>query len=177
MNLPLFKVRLSLNAIVGMLFFSGVAHSAEVREGRCHMGSCSWYSIEETDLIASSTKGALFKVATRWWSSSHPDNDYGKRARRTGGAIGTSYVLCSKTSPAILSQDGTKWEVHRLSPGHSDAVFGATESAYRWYWATCHQVTASDPYNDTERLARRFGYKVPEGAVDGSINEPQDILR
>jgi hypothetical protein len=48
------------------------AQAAELFIGRCHMEICSWFSIEEKELIGTSSDGALFKVVTKSWESDHP---------------------------------------------------------------------------------------------------------
>ena len=118
---------------LAIISLTGPAVAAELHNGRCHMDYCSWFSIEEKDLVSSNPSGALFKVTTRGWSSHHPNGSYNRRTRRTGGESTASFVFCSKDRPALIFQDESKWVAHTLAPGVQNAVYGYNESAYKQY--------------------------------------------
>lgn len=146
-------------ATVVWLALGAASRSAELHQGRCHMDSCYWFSIEETDLVASNAAGALFRTASRSWQSHHPNGSYERRTPRKGGQVSTEYVFCSKSRPAlIVSYDG-KWLVDALTPDREDGIFGANYSSYKSYFVVCHQTRIVDPYRENAKLARRYGYK------------------
>jgi hypothetical protein len=84
-----------------------------VLEGDCHMGDCSWYSIENAATIAPARDGILMRLELRTWLSHHPDGDYDKRAPRKPFGSFSSYVFCSYVRPAFIDfdSDSKKWTV------------------------------------------------------------------
>jgi hypothetical protein len=157
----------------------GMGHAGELYQGRCHMDTCSWFSIEERDLVGTSPYGVLFKVASRDWESIHPNGSYGKRTTRRGGGASTNYVFCSKTKAAVMfpSENQPKSEIVRLAPGNPDAVSGATIYANMYYFAVCHGVDANGE-GGFERFGKKFGYAISAGAVESEeIGQPGDLLK
>ena len=154
----------------------------KVVRARCHMDTCSWFSIESAKPAGQSGSGQLFKLATKWWQSDESKSMY-KRRPRHGGEVATSFVFCSKTVPAmILQNDHGKWTAARLNPGKSHTIAGATESIHIMYWAACHGKAVNDVYGDGERLAKALGYNVnwpadDDGYIgDKSLRRPTDAL-
>ena len=96
------------------------ATAGELFEGRCHMDVCSWYSVEEKDLVGTNAKGALFKVVIKGWTSQHPNGSYGEDPahRRQSGV---SYVFCSKSEPLVITGAENRWSALVLAPYVSSA--------------------------------------------------------
>jgi hypothetical protein len=160
---------------------TGSAEGAELIAGRCHMDYCSWFSIESRDITATSPKGALARVESRWWQSHHP-NGYNNinRARRTGGNLATGYVYCSKMVPTLIDRYEGQWVATTIAPGNPDAIHGATISSYIFYFAVCHGVTVTEAnlYDQTVLLGKKFGYaaKLNDDDAQRKIDSPTDVL-
>ena len=162
---------------LAIISLTGPAVAAELHNGRCHMDYCSWFSIEEKDLVSSNPSGALFKVTTRGWSSHHPNGSYNRRTRRTGGESTASFVFCSKDRPALIFQDESKWVAHTLAPGVQNAVYGYNESAYKRSFVVCHAVAPNDLYAELPRLGKRYGYPQTSPEPDQlDLSTPQEIM-
>lgn len=148
----------------------------KVVRGRCHMDTCSWFSIESMEPAGQSGRGQLFKMTLKWWESYHPGGSYDRRAPRQGEESATSFIFCSKTVPALIDKDdrGSGWSATMLAPGNSDAIFGATETALTLYWAACHGKAVEDVYKGGERLGKEFGYQVKWPVDSDGIVEPPD---
>lgn len=153
--------------------------AAELIPGRCHMGSCSWFSLEEKDLVGTAKAGALFKIVLKGWQSHHPDGNYGRRAPRQGGQARTSYVFCSKTKPALINRDVQgRWAAEYLPINAAFGPPGVQETATTIYFAACHAIGAGNQEDMTD-LARRFGYpeQETEGPEEKPITQLEDILK
>lgn len=177
-----FSAAVAQRMSLALLALAGVITSVQAGElfmGRCHMNQCSWFSIEERDIIGTSVHGALFRVRSRDWQSAHPNGAYEKRTPRTGGEESTNYVFCSKRKPAVMFPNGrdVKSQIIRLAPGNLDAIFGATEYANMYYFAVCHGITPKDE-NDIPRLGKRFGYSLGADVVESEeTGTPDDLLK
>lgn len=175
--------QLALGALILLGFIKGVApvQAAEVIPGRCHMDMCSWFSIEEKDLVGTDRNGALFRVVTKFWQSQHPGGSYDRRTPRRGGGTATSCALCSKTHPALL-EAGTpgRWAVNELDLGPESVLPGAAETATAVYFAVCHAVAVTNTGEELTRLARRFRYPAPSAdavSLPETVDRPEAILR
>jgi hypothetical protein len=141
------------------------ALTGKIAPGRCHMDYCSWFSIESAEALGEAPHGVLFKLDTKWFSSHHP-RGYDRPAPRKFDNEGTSYVFCSKTKPALLSQSDDKktWTADFLAPGNRQEVFGANETALAYYWAACHRAIVKDVYDEGARLGQKLGYRIGKAA-------------
>jgi hypothetical protein len=154
----------------------------KVVRARCHMDVCSWFSIEAAEPSGNSPKGQLYKLTTKWWESEHKGGDYNRRAPRRGGEVATNFVFCSKQKPAVIDhdEDRTAWLATPLQPGNSQAVFGASETAYAMYWAACHDAIVEDVYSEGDRLGRKLGYRFSGDVGDSEeqqvLASPEDVL-
>ncbi len=168
-------------SILAALLTQAPASAAEVIPGRCHMDVCAWFSVEEKDLVGTDRHGALFRVVTKAWQSTHPDGAYNRRSPRRGGGAATSYVLCSKQRPALLdAAPGGRWSVTELDLGPDSEPPGALETSTSLYFAVCHAVAAPDTGEALIGLARRFRYPAPSGAgqpLPETVDRPEAILR
>ncbi|WP_156387748.1 hypothetical protein [Methylobacterium sp. Leaf399] len=154
-------------------------NAAELISGRCHMGFCSWFSVEEKDLAGTAKAGALFKVVLKGWQSHHPDGNYARKTPRQGGQARTSYVFCSKSKPALINRDEQgRWAAEYLPINAAFGPPGVLETATTIYFAVCHAIGAGSQ-TDTTDLARRFGYpeQEEEGPAETPIAQLEDILR
>ena len=139
--------------------------------GRCHMGSCAFYSLEDWDIVGSNPKGSLMKVTTRTWQSTSPNG------RRSGGKADVRYLFCSKSAPSIVYNDKDQggWVASALSPS---SPAGYSYDATLMYFAACHGVIVKSD-DDFDTYARKFGYKETDGALpdDIKLGVPEDLLK
>lgn len=164
---------------LGLLILAPAAASAgELIRSRCYMDTCSWFSVEETALVGTSPKGALFKAVLKGWQSHHPNGRYERKAPRQGGQANTVHVFCSKTMPSVIvSADGGRWQVDTLALNTPYGPAGALESVTTTYYAVCHATAASDP-EAFIRLGQHFGYPALDEAPDSPVlARPEDILK
>lgn len=154
------------------------AHAGELLRGRCHMGSCGWFSLEEKELVGSGPDGALFKATFKGWQSQHPDGNYDRKVSRKGGKPMVSYYFCSGTRPAVIVQvPGGGWQVDTLALNSPDGPPGVLEDTTATYYAVCHAVAADGP-DAFARLGRHFGYPAMDEPPDApTITKPADILK
>jgi hypothetical protein len=141
----------------------------------CHMGACSWISIENRESLGPRGDGELFRVTTRLWEAEYPNGmSYDAPVRRTGGEYRDDYVFCSTTHPAVASSAGDgKWIADTLSPDQSAGVFGYNSSTYTLYFAACHGLAVDDP---AQANARALGYNTnAEWVRQLDISSPSEI--
>ena len=140
----------------------------------CHMGECTWISIENRESFGSRGDGELFRVTTRLWEGDYPNGmTYDAPVRRTGGEYRDDYVFCSNTHPAVASLLDGKWIADTLSPDQSAGVFGYNTSTYTLYFAACHGLAVDDP---TQVNARALGYNTnAERVRQVDISSPNEI--
>ncbi|WP_207179488.1 hypothetical protein [Methylobacterium indicum] len=143
------------------------------------MDYCSWFTVEERDIVTSISDGALVRTVMKGWESHHPDGNYARKTRRTGGNEVVTYFLCSKRTPAVVWRGDKpgKWEVNFLTNLASPP--GAAESVTNQYFAVCHGVK---PSGDWEILTRKFAYDIipdkDEGVADALyIDRPDEVMR
>ena len=166
-------VRLAPAALIALAPANVAA--AELFQGRCHMNECSWFSVEERDIVGSTADGALFKTVMKTWVSEHPDGDYEKKRPRRGVGTSVSYFFCSKSRPAVVweSQPGI-WEADFLTPGSPLGPSGAAEAATVEYFVVCHGLS---PEGGFAEMGKRFGYPPAESAPEPrKLARPEDLL-
>jgi hypothetical protein len=140
----------------------------------CHMGECSWISIENRESLGQRGDGEMFRVTTRVWQAEYPNGaSYDSPARRTGGDNHDGYVFCSTTRPAVAFSNDGKWTADTLSPDQSAGVFGYNTSTYILYFAACHGLAIEDP---TQANARALGYNTSSERVrQVDIGSPMEM--
>ena len=155
------------------------AQAAELMEGRCHMDYCNWFTVEERDIVTSISDGALVRTVMKGWESHHPDGNYTRKTRRTGGNEVVTYFFCSKRTPASVwrSDKPGKWEVNFLTDLASPP--GAAESVTNQYFAVCHGVK---PIGAWEILTRKFAYDIIPDKDDVvaealHVDRPEEVMR
>jgi hypothetical protein len=140
----------------------------------CHMGGCSWMSIENRESYGQRGDGELFKVTVRHWYADYPNGkSYESPARRTSGEYTDDYIFCSTTRPAVASFYGGKWTADNLSPDKPDGVFGYNSNTYTLYFAACHGLVVDDP---TQAHAAELGYRTSSERVrQVDIGSPMEM--
>lgn len=143
----------------------------------CHMEYCNYSSIESRELDSKSNVGELYLITTKGWSSYHP-NGYDIPAKKVGGNISKSYVLCSATKPAVIFENDGKWLMHRLAPGEVGGIFGYNSSDYTTYFAVCHGIAIDSAMSDKSvSLGKSLGYKVPPSIVEQiELDSPRSAI-
>ena len=153
--------------------------------GRCHMDGCGFFIIDAVAPIGSSKNGALFAVSSRNWQAiyrrTNDGHEYSRKPISASKPENTiTLVFCSKTSPDILYFLDGKWQDAPLRPGDADAVFGANESSYTFYYAACHNLITQDAVLPAD-LAKKLGYAFhggfPDGAGGSGERQPLDLLK
>src|SRR5829696_6645250 len=88
---------------------------------KCRMGQCQWLKLESARFLGRSSKGELYEVSQKWWTSCRgpPQND--GRGPLKFERNQSSYVFCSKTMPAIMGIYDGKKEGYFIYPG-TDSV-------------------------------------------------------
>jgi hypothetical protein len=161
----------------------------KVGYGRCHMDGCGFFIIDAAVPIGSTKNGTLFAISDRTWSAeyrAHGDNDDHEYDRPpisvSKQSSGISMAFCSKTKPVLFSFFDNKWNSTQLRPGDEAAVYGATESAYQYYYAACHHFITHDPVS--KAMALKLGYEFAKESAknddqaDGETNvQPLDVLK
>lgn len=144
--------------------------------GRCHMDTCTWFNIENRELVGRNRVGDLYRIERADWSSMHPEGSYETPAPLTGGLRSVSFAFCSLTAPTVLYKIDDGWLADRLSPGFDEGVFGYNESSYMLYFAACHDLKAKDS-TDFTTFGLRLGYRAhPERVEQVPLRRPEDIL-
>ena len=140
----------------------------------CHMGECTWTSIENRESQGQRGDGELFKVTTRRWHAEYPNGmSYDAPAPRTGGEYADEYVFCSKTRPAVASFFDGKWMADTLSPDQPEGVYGYNSSTYTLYFAACHGLAVEDP---SQAHPAALGYRTNSERVNQvEIASPIDM--
>lgn len=146
-----------------------------IREGRCRMNGCSWFQVQNFEVVRENEKGALLRVTQREGGSDHPDGKYPERPRASAiqwAESSTSYFFCSPRFPAIISEsEGGGWEGIRLDLTMSA---GVTEFVHNQYRAICHPDGALDV--DTAAAAARLGYTPNGGEVEFQLGRPEEVF-
>lgn len=145
-----------------------------IREGRCHMGGCSWFQVQSFEMVRETEKGALLRVVSREGQSMHPEGNYPRRPREAdvqwAPQSDTSYFFCSTRYPAILfaSADGG-FDGYRLDPTQ---ISGATTFIHNQYFAICHP----DGALVTAGAAARLGYTRYDGETEIQVARPEELF-
>lgn len=154
------------------------AVTGQLVPGRCHMNACSWAVFDSVEPVIETKRGALFHLQEHYFSAEYPDGDYSRRRPRKAEGAGESYVICSKTRPAMIDKgDGKGWYVTPLAPGDEGQIFGFNETALADYYAACHGMIVHDVYAGAA-AARSMGYPAHvESLPDQSqVAEPAEAL-
>lgn len=132
---------------------------------RCHMGSCSRFSIRSSEMKGKTALGSLYLIRGLARSEEY-DGEYNQKPKNVEQSNFTIYVFCSKVKPATIGQNEGKWTASFLKPGRSDAQFGYNTYDYRLYYAACHNMSR----DVDEALGKRLGYQFENGDL------PEDVV-
>ncbi|HEY0116346.1 MAG TPA: hypothetical protein VGB54_11535, partial [Allosphingosinicella sp.] len=110
------------------------------RIGRCHMGGCSWFRVEDFAMVRETPDMALLRVTLREGSSTHgngrPPRENSNAAIAWNAQPSETYILCSSSRPALIERaENGRWEAVRMD---LVTTAGAMESAAAQYAAVCH---------------------------------------
>lgn len=144
------------------------------RIGRCHMGSCTWFRVDQLDRLHSAGEDHLFRAQVRWGSSDRPAGVPGRADPRDVAIAWQGareiHVHCAARLPALIERDEEgAWQATRID---LVGTAGAMESAATLYAAICH------PAEDWRGpgFAARHGYRGVEGDPFIPLERPDDIL-
>jgi len=136
----------------------------------CQMGECWILTVEATDPIAFGPKSVLFRVEGQKWHSTISTRNM-KR-----DADSTSYVLCSKTTPAVIDEYEGRFLVTFLAPNDSGAYFHANETALATYFVVCHARGFTDLYAQGPVFAQSLGYAAKTRDDQPAIDAPEQVF-
>jgi hypothetical protein len=165
-----------------------VAAVGQVAVGHCRADECSFFVIEDSKPVGSTSEGVLFAIAAKTWENeyrSRPganDHERDRQAVKPGAHNPfVTFVFCSRTRPTEFVFRDNKWSADSLRPGDEPATNSAEEYAYVFYWAACHDVISRDPFS--AQLADRLGYHFKGHPTDDASSkarpdlQPMDVLR
>lgn len=133
--------------------------------GRCHMDSCWWWKVEDSQIMKSDNKGSLIKVFVKTTSVDYPRSVVDKKGypdlppkKAKWGAVTETFIFCSTQLPAYFDYDK---EQQKFVGTIFTGSYGVTEGAEHLYAHVCQQeINPSDA----------------EGLSDVSIDKPTDIF-
>lgn len=139
----------------------------------CQMGECFVQTIEAVDPVAFGAKAVLFRVDSQNWHSLRPDARNLKRESDS-----TSYVLCSKTLPAVIYQHAeNNFLVTFLTPNDGSSYGHSNETALAEYFVVCHARSFnSDLFDQGPVFAQSLGYSAKSRDDQPTIDAPEKIL-
>ncbi len=154
------------------------AVTGQLVPGRCHMNECGWSVFDSVEPVIQAKRGSLFRIQQRYFTADYPNGDYSKHRPRKLVGSAESYVICSKTHPAMIDKGDSKgWYVTTLAPGDQEQIFGFNETSLANYYAACHGMIVHDVYAGAA-VARSMGYPAHvESLPDQSqVAEPAEAL-
>jgi hypothetical protein len=156
------------------------ALTGKVLPGRCASTSCTWFTIENSELEGIGQHGELFQLKVKWWTSKRPLQNSIPPLTLSGQS--QLYVFCSKTNPTNITRtaDGKAWKALLLAPEQKNAIQKDTETAIALYWGACHRATEANVYKSGTQLGQRLGYEVKYPFAEGDekiLSTPADVLK
>ena len=156
------------------------ALTGKVLPGRCDSRSCTWFTIENSELEGIGQHGELFQLKVKWWTSKRSLQNSIPPLTFSGQS--QLYVFCSKTNPANITQttDGKAWKALLLAPEQKNAIQKETETAIALYWGACHRATEANVYKSGTQLGKKLGYAVNYPFAEGDekiLSMPSDVLK
>ncbi len=126
---------------------------AKAALGRCHMGTCWWWGIDELRSVQTAPEGKLVNVKYRASSESYSrlylkTHDYPNTPPQGAlwGGKGSLYLFCSKQVPLVLSSESAEGGgLEVIYPFNTDgSVSSATEGMVNLYSASCPEYPISE---------------------------------
>lgn len=135
--------------------------------GRCHMDSCWWWKVEDSQIMKSNGQGTLIKVLAKTTSVDYPRSvvdkkgypDFPPKKAKWENATET-FIFCSTQLPAYFNYDN---EQKKFVGSIFTGSYGVTEGEEHLYAHICQQEIK--PNTDGA-----------EGLTDVSIDKPTDIF-
>jgi hypothetical protein len=138
----------------------------------CQMDECWVSTVEATDPIAFGSNAVLFRVEEQNWRSTQGDTKHLKRQ-----ADSTAYVLCSKTTPAVISEYEGVFLVTFLVPNERDGYYHANETSLAEYFVVCHSRAFGSALDDQgPAFAQSVGYTAKARGDQPKIDKPERIF-
>ena len=135
--------------------------------GRCHMDSCWWWKVEDSQIMKSDSRGTLVKVLAKTTSIDYPRSVVDKKGypdlppKKAKWEDATeTFIFCSDKNPAYFDYDK---EQKKFVGSIFTGSYGVTEGAEHLYAHICQQEIK--PRTDDA-----------EGLSDVSIDKPTDIF-
>jgi hypothetical protein len=170
------------------MLYVGIADAKpnNIAMGRCHMGSCFWWKIENTQEIKSESKGKLIKAFVRSTWVAFPSTILQKKGypdfppKKVKWEDPTEeYIFCSDRIPAYFYFDKKQGKYVGSIFGET---YGATEAIENLYRYICHKKikpSSSASEISIDKPIDIFNIlKVDENGViyfsDGTIVDPSD---
>ncbi|HEX8239395.1 MAG TPA: hypothetical protein VF574_06625 [Allosphingosinicella sp.] len=141
----------------------------------CHMMECTWSKPVSNVAIRSTSGGTLRKVVAVQGSSVHRD-DYPSRydpsiriAWKQPAKV--TYVLCSRSQPALAFRSGRRWVAHALD---LFSLAGYNTASAVTYLSACHGVDYDR--EDIEQVMRRLAYRSGTRSEQVEIARPEQLF-
>ncbi len=135
--------------------------------GRCHMDSCWWWKVEDSQIMKSDSQGTLIKVLAKTTSIDYSPSVVNKKGypdlppkKAKWGTVTETFIFCSDKNPAYFDYDK---EQKKFVGTIFTGSYGVTEGAEHLYAHICQQEMK--PRTDDS-----------EGLSDVSIDKPTDIF-
>lgn len=156
----------------------GRQQGSDARQGRCHMGSCSWSRELSRSTVGKSAKGTLIELTLQGGESIHEDGDYDDQAPiKWNRSPHRVHVFCSRTLPLVMQQfeeGGLQTDFLDIRPDSSPP--GVLDGSLSLYMQTCHPgvergtagFEASNGYSASEELFLQ---------IEPALQKPADVLR
>jgi hypothetical protein len=135
--------------------------------GRCHMDSCWWWKVEDSQMMKSNNQGALIKVLVKTTNIDYPRSVVDKKGypdlppkKAKWSDTDETFIFCSNQLPAYFDYDK---EQKKFVGYVFTGSYGVTEGAEHLYTHICQQEINSNTDGT-------------EGLSDVSIDKPTDIF-
>jgi hypothetical protein len=141
----------------------------------CHMMECSWSKPLSNTAVRSTPGGTLRKLVAIQGSSVHR-GDY---PSRYGPSIAidwkkpatVTYMLCSRSQPALAFRSGKRWIAHALDLFN---LGGYNSASAVTYLRACHGVEYDR--EDIETVIRGLGYRPGTRSEQVEIDRPDQLF-
>ena len=157
------RAQLFATAVIAATYATEAA-SAPTRVWRCHMNTCSWFSVVSKETAGKGPAGTLVRVAARFGEGPQEGKP------RVDQPLNISHVFCSRTVPGYLAKEGGTWN---FTPIYPHQVFGVSVGIVTFYFRVCHDTNAGWGANE---IAAKLGYKVAEDRSAFHLRDPRELL-
>ena len=131
-------------------------HRDDLVRGLCRPDGCDEFAILAADRLTATSEGALFRTRVKTFHASSAGR---KELGQENG-----YVYCSRTKPAIMSEQGGTTMAFLLAPfarAESRESVRLNANFHALYFAICHNMAAGRAaVHDLAGVAQSHGYRV-----------------